>query len=101
MQAYSWICYSVGGTIFGIYGGFMLDDFSPSFVFYVTAFLGLLITINAFMTSPKLEEGAEEIINMGCCERTKLTFKEIWTGFKIKPLFRLVIFNLIFCGFVP
>ena len=101
LQAYSWICYSFGGIVFGVLGGFMLDNLSPSFVFYVTAFLGLLITINAFMTSPKLEEGAKHIIKLSLWERTKLNFREIWSGFKIRPLFRLALFNLIFCGIVP
>ena len=70
----------------------MLDNLSPSFVFYVAAFIGLLITITAFMTSPKLEEGSQDIINMSFWERTKLNFREVWSGFKIRPLFRLVLF---------
>lgn len=78
LQAYSWICYSVGGTLFGITGGFLLDSLSPSFVFYITALIGLCITVNGFMTSPKLEASSQAIINMGFCDRTKMNFREIY-----------------------
>lgn len=33
--------------------------------------------------------------------RTKLTFREIYHGFKIKPLYRCVLFFFIFCAVVP
>ena len=101
LQAYSWMCYSIGGIVFGILGGYLLENLSTSFVFYVTAFIGLLITVNAYFTSPKLEESAQEIINMSFCERIKLNFRAICSGFKIRPLLRLVIFFIIFCGIVP
>lgn len=77
LQAYSWICFSFGGTLFGIMGGFLLDKLSPSFIFYITAILGLCITVNGFCTSPKLEAGAQAIINMNFCDRTKMNFREI------------------------
>lgn len=57
--------------------------------------------MNACMTSPQLEAGAQEIIDMGFCERLKLTLREVWRGFKIRPLYRLVLFYLVFCGLVP
>jgi len=101
LQAYSWICFSIGGTFFGLAGGFLLENLSPSFVFYVTAALGLVITVNGFFTSKKLEEGSAEIINMGFCQRLKLNFREIVSGFKIRALYRCVLFFLIFCSFVP
>lgn len=101
MQSYSWICYSIGGTIFGLAGGFLLDSVSPSFVFYITAALGLIISINGFFTSPKLEQGDMKIINMSFCSRTKLNFREIYQGFKIRPLWRTIVFFFIFSGIVP
>lgn len=33
--------------------------------------------------------------------RTKLTFREIYQGFKIKVLYRFVLFYFVFCGIVP
>ena len=101
LQTYSWMCYSIGGTIFGIVGGIFLEELSAPFVFYVTALLGLIISVNAFFTSPKLEEGAQKVINMTFCARIKLNFKQIYSGFKIKPVFRFIIFFFIFCGIVP
>ena len=58
LQTYSWMCYSIGGTIFGILGGVFLEELSAPFVFGLTALIGLIISINAFFTSPKLEESA-------------------------------------------
>lgn len=101
LQAYSWFCYSIGGTLFGITGGFLLDKLSPSFVFYITAVIGLCITVNGCLTSPKLEASSQKIINMGFCERTKLNFKEIYLGFKIRALYKCILFFFIFCAVVP
>ena len=101
LQAYSWFCWAIGGTVFGVLGGYLIETVSPSFVFYVTALLGVCIVVNGFMTSPSLEEGSEKIIEMSFCARTKLTFCEIWAGFKIRPLLRCVIFFLIMGSVVP
>ena len=101
LQAYSWICYGIGGALFGILGGFFLESLSASFVFYMVAGLGLLITINGLFIPMVLEEGAKEIINMGFWQRTKTNAKEIWYGLKIRPLYRCIIFFFIFSGVIP
>ena len=67
LQAYSWICYGIGGAIFGILGGFFLDSLSASFVFYMVAALGLCISINGLFVPMSLEDGAKAIIEMGFC----------------------------------
>ena len=79
----------------------MLDTVDPAFVFYITSFLGLMIVLNGFLTNPELEAGDLKIVNMSLGARTKLTFREIWLGFKIKPLLRCAIFFFIYGGLVP
>ena len=38
---------------------------------------------------------------MGFVERTKINFKEIYFGFKIKALYRCILFFFIFCAVIP
>ena len=51
--------------------------------------------------SKKLDESAEEIINMTLCGRIKYNFFEIKNGFKIREFHRAVLFFLILGALVP
>lgn len=79
----------------------MLEELSSSFVFYLTAGLGIIISVVGFFTSSKLEESAQQIIAMTLKDRTKMTFKEIWYGLKIKQARNMIIFIIISRGFIP
>ena len=60
-----------------------------------------MIVIVGCMTSPKLEESSQKIIELTLKQRVKLTFSEIWYGFKIREIRRVLIFILISRALVP
>lgn len=63
--------------------------------------LGLLIAASGIMMNSNLEQGSEKVINMGLCARTKLNLVEIKNGFKIKELYRSVLFFLLLGAVIP
>ena len=71
------------------------------YVFYTMGTLGFLVGISGLMMNTNLEQGSEKIIEMSLCARTKLNLVEIKNGFKIKELYRSVLFFLLLGAVIP
>ena len=60
-----------------------------------------MIAIAGCLSSPKLEESSQKIIDMTFKQRTKMTFREIWQGLKIREIRRFLTFIVISRALVP
>ena len=87
--------------LFGVIGGYLLDESNPTFVFFVTAALGLLILVNAVTWGSDLEHGASDIIQMTFTQRSRLTFGEVWRSIKLRPMRNLCTFFIIYGTLLP
>jgi len=90
-----------GGIIGGFAGGYMTQNLESEYVFYVTAILGLLVLASGFLMKPHLEAGSEDVILMTFTERSKMIFKEVWAGLKLREMYRSVIFFILLGLIVP
>ena len=101
LQAYSWACVGVGGILGGVLGGELTYVGALDYVFYVIGLLGFLVALSGCMMNRNLEQGSEKVINMSLCERTKVNLVDIKNGFKIRELYRSVIFFLLLGAVIP
>ena len=59
LQTVSWCMLGCGGIIGSVAGGFITQYSSSRYVFYVTASLGVLITVQAFVMDSSIEANDE------------------------------------------
>lgn len=85
----------------GIIGGELTYLGMNDICFFIMGFLGFLVAVSGCMMNANLEQGSEKIISMTLCERSKLNLTEIWQGFKIRELYRSVIFFLLLGAVIP
>ena len=101
LQTFSWAMFGVGGTLFGILGGFLLEHTSAKVIFFVTAVLGLILGISGFALDSNLEHCSNEIIQMSLWARIKLNSSQIKEGFTIQELRNTITFMFLFASVVP
>ena len=62
LQFLSWGAFAIGGLLFTVISGALLERDRPDLVFCVLAFLGLVIFIFSWFLDPELESDNEDFI---------------------------------------
>ena len=59
------------------------------------------MAISGCAMSQSLEESSEKVISMTLCQRTKQNFSDIAKGFKIRELYRTLLYFVLMGSVVP
>ena len=102
LQAFSWGFYGLGGMVGCTLSAVLLGPItSPQACFYVMAFFGASVGISGLFIDPRLEDNAQDLIEMSLWGRTKYVFKEVAVGLSLKELYTTVIFQSLLGAVVP
>ena len=104
LNSFSWTCMAIGGLIGSIAAAILTESYNPSYCFYFSSLMGLIIVFYALRLDVSLEtEGLEDAIesNLGFWHDLKRNCREIVEAMKIKEFYQMILYLVVGGFLVP